>query len=38
MINRAPSLRAVLILTASTAVLSACASKPVPPPEISYDT
>ncbi|MES0167222.1 P-type conjugative transfer protein TrbG [Mesorhizobium sp. M0027] len=37
MTNRAPSLRTVLILSASTAVLSACASKPVPPPQISYD-
>ncbi|ESX46817.1 conjugative transfer protein TrbG [Mesorhizobium sp. LSHC422A00] len=30
-------LRAALILSASAAVLSACASKPVPPPQISYD-
>ncbi|WP_027164067.1 P-type conjugative transfer protein TrbG [Mesorhizobium sp. WSM1293] len=37
MTNRVPSLRAALILSASAAVLSACASKPVPPPEISYD-
>ncbi|WP_027040378.1 P-type conjugative transfer protein TrbG [Mesorhizobium ciceri] len=35
--SRKPSLRAVLILSASAAVLSACSSKPVPPPEISYD-
>lgn len=35
--SRTPSLRAVLIMSASAAVLSACASKPVPPPEISYD-
>lgn len=35
--NRMSSVRAALILSASTAVLSACASKPVPPPEISYD-
>ena len=37
MTNKAPSLRAVLILSTSAAVLSACASKPVPPPQISYD-
>ncbi|CAH2396932.1 MULTISPECIES: P-type conjugative transfer protein TrbG [Mesorhizobium] len=36
MTNRAQSFRAALILSASAAVLSACASKPVPP-EISYD-
>ncbi|WP_027056297.1 P-type conjugative transfer protein TrbG [Mesorhizobium erdmanii] len=35
--NRMSLVRAVLILSASTAVLSACASKPVPPPEIYYD-
>ncbi|WP_192182974.1 P-type conjugative transfer protein TrbG [Mesorhizobium amorphae] len=37
MTNRVPSFRNALILSASAAVLSACASKPVPPPEISYD-
>lgn len=37
MTNRAPSFRALLMLSASAAVLCACASKPVPPPEISYD-
>ncbi|WP_095088680.1 P-type conjugative transfer protein TrbG [Mesorhizobium sophorae] len=37
MTNRAPSFRAVLMLSVSAAVLSACASKPVPPPQISYD-
>ncbi|MER8751218.1 P-type conjugative transfer protein TrbG [Mesorhizobium sp. M1050] len=37
MTNRLPSLRAALILSGSAAVLSACASKPVPPPQISYD-
>ncbi|RUX04344.1 P-type conjugative transfer protein TrbG [Mesorhizobium sp. M8A.F.Ca.ET.059.01.1.1] len=37
MTNRAPSFRAMLMLSASAAVLCACASKPVPPPEISYD-
>ncbi|TIY00229.1 MAG: P-type conjugative transfer protein TrbG, partial [Mesorhizobium sp.] len=36
--NRASSIRAALIASASALVLSACASKPVPPPEISYDT
>ncbi|RVB97157.1 P-type conjugative transfer protein TrbG, partial [Mesorhizobium sp. M7A.F.Ca.AU.002.06.1.1] len=30
-------IRAVLILSVSAAVVSACASKKVPPPEISYD-
>lgn len=35
--NRAPSFRAALMLSASAAVVSACASKPVPPPQISYD-
>jgi type IV secretion system protein TrbG len=35
--NRTPSIRAALIASASALVLSACASKPVPPPEISYD-
>ncbi|MER9527143.1 P-type conjugative transfer protein TrbG [Mesorhizobium sp. M0292] len=37
MTNRLPSFRAALILSGSAAVLSACASKPVPPPQISYD-
>ncbi|MER9425781.1 P-type conjugative transfer protein TrbG [Mesorhizobium sp. M0317] len=37
MTNRAPSFRAAFMLSASAAVLSACASKPVPPPQISYD-
>ncbi|TIO74982.1 P-type conjugative transfer protein TrbG [Mesorhizobium sp.] len=37
MTNRTSLGRAVILLSASTAVLSACASKPVPPPEISYD-
>ncbi|PBB80130.1 P-type conjugative transfer protein TrbG [Mesorhizobium sp. WSM3879] len=37
MTNRVPSFRAALLLFASAAVLPACASKPVPPPEISYD-
>ncbi|RTM05659.1 MAG: P-type conjugative transfer protein TrbG [Hyphomicrobiales bacterium] len=37
MTNSTQSLRAVLVLTTSAAVLSACASKPVPPPQISYD-
>ncbi|PZV35907.1 P-type conjugative transfer protein TrbG [Mesorhizobium kowhaii] len=37
MTNRTPLFRAVLIMSTSAAVLSACASKPVPPPEISYD-
>lgn len=35
--DRVSSVRAALILSTSAAVLSACASKPVPPPEISYD-
>ncbi|MUT31336.1 MULTISPECIES: P-type conjugative transfer protein TrbG [Mesorhizobium] len=35
--NRVPSFRAALLLSASAAVLPACASKAVPPPEISYD-
>lgn len=35
--NRVSSIRAALIATASTLALSACASKPVLPPEISYD-
>ncbi|MCR4266785.1 P-type conjugative transfer protein TrbG [Nitratireductor sp. ZSWI3] len=35
--SRTPSLRVVLILSASAFALSACASKKVPPPEISYD-
>ncbi|RWP01386.1 MAG: P-type conjugative transfer protein TrbG [Mesorhizobium sp.] len=35
--SKISSVRAVLILSASAAVLSACASKRVPPPEISYD-
>ncbi|MGT2466593.1 hypothetical protein ACVOMV_18540 [Mesorhizobium atlanticum] len=38
MTNRAQSLRAALILSTSAAVLAACASKLVPPPEVSYDT
>ncbi|MER9407976.1 MULTISPECIES: P-type conjugative transfer protein TrbG [Mesorhizobium] len=37
MTNRAPSFRAAFMLSASAAVLSACASKPVPPPQIPYD-
>lgn len=37
MTNKAPSVRTMLILSTSAVVLSACASKPVPPPEISYD-
>ncbi|UCI34932.1 P-type conjugative transfer protein TrbG [Mesorhizobium sp. B4-1-4] len=37
MTNRAQAFRATLILSVSAAVLSACASKPVPPPAISYD-
>ncbi|RUU06470.1 P-type conjugative transfer protein TrbG [Mesorhizobium sp. USDA-HM6] len=37
MTNKAPSVRAALILATSAAVLSACASKSVPPPQISYD-
>ncbi|RWA62001.1 P-type conjugative transfer protein TrbG [Mesorhizobium sp.] len=37
MTNRAPSFRAALVLSPSAAVLSACGSKPVPPPENSYD-
>ncbi|GLS37318.1 P-type conjugative transfer protein TrbG [Mesorhizobium tianshanense] len=35
--NKMSSVRAALILSASAAVLCACASKPVPPPQISYD-
>ncbi|HEV2898621.1 MAG TPA: P-type conjugative transfer protein TrbG [Pseudaminobacter sp.] len=35
--NRASSIRAALIASVSALILSACASKPVPPPEISYD-
>jgi P-type conjugative transfer protein TrbG len=35
--NRASSIRTALIASASALALSACASKPVPPPEISYD-
>ncbi|TIS93326.1 MAG: P-type conjugative transfer protein TrbG, partial [Mesorhizobium sp.] len=35
--SKISSVRAVLILSASAAVLFACASKRVPPPEISYD-
>ncbi|MDZ5698649.1 P-type conjugative transfer protein TrbG [Chelativorans sp. M5D2P16] len=35
--NRLLSFRAVLIVSASAVVFSACASKKVPPPEISYD-
>ncbi|WP_353642500.1 P-type conjugative transfer protein TrbG [Mesorhizobium sp. WSM2239] len=35
--NRVPLFRAALIASTSALVLSACASKPVPPPEISYD-
>ncbi|MER9609972.1 P-type conjugative transfer protein TrbG [Mesorhizobium sp. M0312] len=37
MTNKGPSFRAALMLSASAAVLSACASKPLPPPQISYD-
>ncbi|MER9762990.1 P-type conjugative transfer protein TrbG [Mesorhizobium sp. M0138] len=37
MTNKAPWFRAAFMLSASAAVLSACASKPVPPPQISYD-
>ncbi|MBN9237226.1 MULTISPECIES: P-type conjugative transfer protein TrbG [Phyllobacteriaceae] len=37
MTNRHSSLSALLVLSTSAAVLSACASKPVPPPQISYD-
>ncbi|MES0155868.1 P-type conjugative transfer protein TrbG [Mesorhizobium sp. M0018] len=37
MINRLSSLRTALVLSTSAAVISACASKPVPPPQISYD-
>lgn len=36
--NRLLSFRAALIVSASAVVLSACASKKVPPPEISYDS
>ncbi|NGO53029.1 P-type conjugative transfer protein TrbG [Allomesorhizobium camelthorni] len=35
--NRASLFRAALIVSASALAMSACASKPVPPPEISYD-
>jgi type IV secretion system protein TrbG len=35
--NRTPPLQTVLILSVSATILCACASKPVPPPEISYD-
>lgn len=38
MTNRHSSLSALLVLSTSAAVLSACASKPVPPPQISYDS
>ncbi|MDG4881984.1 P-type conjugative transfer protein TrbG [Mesorhizobium sp. WSM4884] len=37
MIIKASSLRTALVLSASAALVSACASKPVPPPQISYD-
>ncbi|WP_192357293.1 P-type conjugative transfer protein TrbG [Mesorhizobium mediterraneum] len=36
--SKIPSVRAVLIMSTSAVALSACASKQVPPPQISYDT
>ncbi|MCT7378229.1 P-type conjugative transfer protein TrbG [Chelativorans salis] len=36
--NKISPVRVVLVVSASMAVLSACASKPAPPPEISYDS